>query len=62
MPLFEYRCAECGSTFEAIVLSQSKVSCPHCESEELERLHSTFAVSSGSRSSSRATSWSTGGG
>ena len=46
MALYEYRCRDCGNTFEALVLSpDDKPSCPACGSENLEKLFSTFAVS-----------------
>lgn len=47
MPLYEYRCQSCGETFEKIRRMQEadrEVECPRCESEEVERLFSTFAT------------------
>lgn len=48
MPIFEYQCKGCGHEFEQVVLPQleSKPTCPECQSEDLERLLSHFAVSS----------------
>lgn len=51
MPLFDFRCRTCGVVFEALVRPGSKPACSSCQSEDLERQLSTFAVSSsGSRS------------
>jgi putative FmdB family regulatory protein len=47
MPLYEYRCLGCGHEFELLVPSGSPhAACPSCASESLERMLSTFAVSS----------------
>jgi putative FmdB family regulatory protein len=48
MPLFDFRCRECGCEFEALVrpTDAETRSCPDCGSRDLERLLSTFAVSS----------------
>jgi putative FmdB family regulatory protein len=48
MPIFEYRCRNCGSVFEAIQFSASTPSvCKKCESPDVERLLSVFAVAGG---------------
>jgi putative FmdB family regulatory protein len=53
MPLFEYRCKDCGSQFEALVMNQKEVVvCACCKSKKLERLFSGFATSGGGRSGS----------
>lgn len=45
MPLYEYRCEKCESRFEALVLSsEDEISCPKCESTNLEKLFSAFGV------------------
>ena len=52
MPLFEFKCRECGTTFEKIVPSSTtKVACKKCESPKVEKLLSVFAVGASSRSS-----------
>ena len=48
MPLYEYKCRDCETPFETIVSSGDTVRCPECESENLDRLISTFAVRGGS--------------
>lgn len=55
MPLYEYRCRECGERFERLVRpapaaassgadrSSPAIVCPACVSAEVERLLSAFA-------------------
>lgn len=46
MPLYEYRCEKCGKRFEELVMnSLEKVTCPDCESDDVEREFSIFASS-----------------
>ena len=45
MPIYEYRCLECGNTFEKIVSMNTKtMKCERCRSTRVEKLHSAFAV------------------
>jgi putative FmdB family regulatory protein len=44
MPIFDYRCAECGHTFELIVQTSTVPECPRCHTQHLEKLLSRFAV------------------
>jgi putative FmdB family regulatory protein len=46
MPIYEYRCLACGHQFEALVRAHDTPVCESCQSTELERLLSMFAVSS----------------
>ena len=47
MPIFEYRCSECGDEFELLVLNSSPVPvCASCGSGDLEKLMSMSSVSS----------------
>jgi putative FmdB family regulatory protein len=46
MPLYEYECRGCGHRFEALVRGEALPECPECQSQNLERLLSMFAVSS----------------
>ena len=46
MPLYEYRCAGCGSEFELLIRGSATPVCPSCGSVDLERILSMFAVSS----------------
>jgi putative FmdB family regulatory protein len=46
MPLYEFRCAECGAEFEKLVRragAYDNVACPVCESRSVEEMLSTFA-------------------
>ncbi|TMF16182.1 MAG: zinc ribbon domain-containing protein [Chloroflexi bacterium] len=50
VPIYEYRCEECGKRSSALLGSYSSAdpACPHCGKHALRRLVSTFAtVSSG---------------
>lgn len=50
MPIYEYRCEECGKRSSALLASYASAdpACPHCGKHALHRLVSTFAtVSSG---------------
>ena len=55
MPIFEYRCRECGGKFEMIVSSsKSAVTCRSCGSKKVEQLLSVFAVAGGSSAAAAA--------
>ena len=46
MPIYEYRCRQCGTRTTRLVLSVSAAqhqTCSHCHSADLERLLSRFA-------------------
>jgi len=49
MPLYDYHCRACGHEFEALVRSGDSPSCPACRSSDLEKLLSTFALSTDER-------------
>lgn len=53
MPIFEFRCVACGEVFETLFRNSgetAEIVCPHCHSENLERVLSrtNYAVGSGS--------------
>ena len=53
MPLFEFKCQDCGNTFEKIVpTADAAVSCQQCQSLKVEKLLSVFAVGTSSRPTS----------
>jgi putative FmdB family regulatory protein len=45
MPLYDFACRDCGERFERLVRGETPV-CPSCDSTNLERLLSSFGVSS----------------
>lgn len=48
MPLFEYRCGECGEVTEVLESRDSgeKHVCPKCGSEKMDKVFSAFGVDS----------------
>jgi putative FmdB family regulatory protein len=59
MPLFDFRCRSCAHEFEALVRPSSygdpPLACRACGHLELERLLSSFAVSSAEKTRAAAT-------
>jgi putative FmdB family regulatory protein len=52
MPIFEYLCKDCGQAFETIVPRyDSPADCIHCNSENVEKQLSVFAVANPSKDS-----------
>lgn len=50
MPIYEYRCQNCGRKFEKlrkIADADAELPCPYCESEEVARVLSSFATGGG---------------
>ena len=53
MPIFEFKCLKCNECFEFLVMTSDdpvEMRCPHCRSEEFERILScaNHRLSSGS--------------
>jgi len=44
MPIFEYRCAECGHQFEMLVRGETHTACPECGATQTEKLFSVPAA------------------
>jgi len=47
MPIYEYRCLECGERFEKLVrlsTSTSEIECPRCGERKVEKLLSLFSA------------------
>lgn len=48
MPIYEYRCGECGNAFAKLVFNQdTDVECPGCKSKNVEKTVSAISSSSG---------------
>jgi putative FmdB family regulatory protein len=47
MPLYEFVCRGCGHRFEELTSGSSAVLCPRCQSEDLQRQFSVFAIGRG---------------
>ena len=47
MPMYEYRCKECGTVQELLrrfAEADTGVDCPKCSSQKVDRIFSTFAT------------------
>jgi putative FmdB family regulatory protein len=56
MPIYEYRCQDCGAEFEELLLSTTRetaVRCHTCDGRRVGRVLSAFAVSSGAEAAVR---------
>lgn len=61
MPLYEYKCKDCGEVFgilQTMDADKSGVECKKCKSNNTERIISCFAQSSGSSDMPSCTSGS----
>jgi putative FmdB family regulatory protein len=56
MPLYDFVCRACGHEFEALVRTPDAPRCPKCDAVDLDKLLSSFAVSSEERSRAAAKS------
>mgnify|MGYP001547379544 FL=1 len=41
MPIYEYQCQDCGTTFEYLVMGKADPECSDCQSKKVCRLMST---------------------
>jgi putative FmdB family regulatory protein len=66
MPIYEYKCNNCGNCFERIVFAsddESSFECDKCGKKDIERLVSAFSrVNSGQEGGSLSTGCSSSGG
>lgn len=65
MPIYEYHCEECGTTFDKLVRSMSatvEVECPECHSPRCKKHFSTFGTSTSGGGSYAASSCAPSGG
>ena len=50
MPMFDFRCPDCGHEFEELVFgNRLPTHCPECDGAQIERKVSTFAAITGGR-------------
>lgn len=60
MPIYVYRCRDCGEEFEKLFLSARSagagVHCPICQSEEVEQRPALFGLGGGSSASAESCS------
>ena len=59
MPLYKYRCDECGRTFEELRPSSeadAAIDCPSCESRRTSRKLSSFASGASASGSAKGSS------
>ncbi|MGC9141158.1 MAG: FmdB family zinc ribbon protein [Caldimicrobium sp.] len=50
MPIYEFRCEDCGKIFEILCFTkeeEKEVRCPYCNSKRVTKEYSTFATSWG---------------
>jgi putative FmdB family regulatory protein len=48
MPIYEFRCLKCNEVFEILKIKDKvEMKCPHCGSEDFERVLSTTSYSLG---------------
>ena len=52
--MYEYACQSCGHHFELLVRERTRLACPSCDSEQLAKQLSVFAVSASSSRAPRA--------
>lgn len=49
MPIFEFTCPACGTTFELLVRADTPIQCPQCGEKRVEKKWSVFASFSSSQ-------------
>ncbi len=45
MPIYEFKCEECGKSFEELIFKkedEKKITCPYCGSKKVEKVLSSF--------------------
>jgi putative FmdB family regulatory protein len=47
MPIYEYKCEDCGHQFETLVRGNEEINCPKCKGKNLTRLLSACSFSFG---------------
>jgi putative FmdB family regulatory protein len=54
MPIFEYKCDDCGTKFEKLVRREDRVLCPSCGQDHLTTQYSTFSAHANGKSAEQA--------
>jgi putative FmdB family regulatory protein len=50
MPIFEYKCKQCGDEFEKLVFNRADaIDCPKCHTHDVAKKFSAFGMKSGSK-------------
>jgi putative FmdB family regulatory protein len=63
MPIYSYKCKDCGEQFDLLVgmtAEKAQLKCSKCNSKNIEKVISTFSVGGQRGSSSTGSSCSTG--
>lgn len=47
MPIFEFQCQDCQTKFETLVRHNEQAQCPTCQGEQLQKMISAHAVTTG---------------
>jgi putative FmdB family regulatory protein len=45
MPIYEYKCNQCGEDFEMLVFGSQTIDCPKCSSQDIKKKMSSFGMS-----------------
>ncbi|MCS7202570.1 MAG: zinc ribbon domain-containing protein [Dictyoglomus sp.] len=43
MPIYEYKCKDCGNIFEKLTYKEEEIECPNCGGKNIKKLISLFA-------------------
>lgn len=58
MPIYEFKCLKCNNVFELLMINRdaAQMRCPHCQSEDFERVISRTSYAMGSDGTSAGVS------
>lgn len=43
MPIYEYKCQDCGNIFEKLTYKEEEIECPYCSGKNIKKLISLFS-------------------